>query len=462
MKKSHFLSLCLFFISGLACNAQSSKPVGVYIGAELYNTPFNGMQINHIVLYFRNDGKFNDQLDKPDWKTHTSGNYTVKNNTVVLTFQNSADVKQYKLSGNGNLESMSGIKHTLHKVRKITTLPAGIYQSKSASSSGGPGTGMPGVFTSSSGFLYFDGKGSFSLDRSSLTAISGDAAGGTIGGKFDKNAANGGRYKLGDDEITFTYSNGAVKKHSFFYSPPAEEDLVVLDGEFYFREEGAEQAQAKTKEAPTTDGIAETVGLPTPADLLSKLRLQYGGGNIDKISVLKETATMTGGLQAVLLSDVDNGRVRAEIRQGNKLLLIRQIAGDDAWQWSNGSSKPLTAEEKAEMKLNLYQGILGLHQKLSANLLSGKVSESNGDYLLTFFVNSKKLIYLIGSDYALKANAYELNKVPNFSVYKHFTKTNGISYPDVTESSDGKSTITVNTTSVEINPVLSGDSWTKP
>ena len=110
----------------------------------------------------------------------------------------------------------------------------------------------------------------------------------------------------------------------------------------------------------------------------------------------------------------------------------------------------------------MYQGVLGLHKALNNHFTGATVSRSENDYMLSFQADGKKVVYLVGSDYTLKANAYTVNGTPNFTVYKSFIKTNGINYPTVTESSDGKTTITINTTSTEINPTLTAEDWKTP
>ena len=95
MAMKHLLFLCLFIVKAFASTAQTSSINGVYIGAELYTIPFEGMQINNIVIFFRNDGTFNNTLDQADWKTKTSGNYTITNNIVQLTFKNGEESKKY-------------------------------------------------------------------------------------------------------------------------------------------------------------------------------------------------------------------------------------------------------------------------------------------------------------------------------------------------------------------------------
>lgn len=467
MTKNFLLFLCLLIVKTFTACAQSPVLNGVYVGAELYNTPFNGMQINNIVLSFRSDGTFNNALNQAAWKTKASGSYTVKNNLVQLTFKNGDESKKYKLAGNGNLESTAGIKHTLHKVKKASTIPAGIYEKRSASTSGGTGTGMPTVGAFSSDLIYFDGKGNFSTDRSSVVGVTGDAAGGTIGGKFEKNGKTSGTYKLGDGEITLTFGNGTIAKQSFFYSPPNEEDLVLLNGEFYFRKDDEKEkpatAQRTTVDANTNKSTSTAAGIPTPATMLTKLRAQYGGENIDKLNTVRETATITSNMQVIALTDILNSRIRAEVRQNGKPLLIKQLDGNEGWQWLNGTKKPLTQDEKDELSLSLYQGILGLHKKLNSNFLTGTVSASGDDYIVTFYKNKNKLIYLIGNDYSIKGNAYSINSAPpNISVYKDFTKTKGITYPATTESSDGKNKLVSNTTSIEFNPVLTDDNWKIP
>ncbi|MBS1663745.1 MAG: hypothetical protein JST68_22060 [Bacteroidetes bacterium] len=445
MKKTYLLAI--LFLATFTGKAQLTD---IYAGAQLYTTPFDGMQINNIAYYFRSDGTFNDKFDTPDWRTHISGAYTLKTGMVQLKFKDGREAATYKLNANGNLESTAGIKHTLHKLKKVASLPSASYQSKSASSRGGMGTGMPNVAAFSSGFLAFDGKGRFSSSRTGVVGVSGEA----MAGKYDKSNAAAGTYTLGDGDITFTLSNGTTSKHSLFYSPPDEEDLILLDGEFYFREKNTASAPASA--APTT------TGLPSPTDLLNKLRAHYGGESIDKLTTIKETSTLTGNFQAVMLTDITHNKVRAEIRQGDKLLMIKQWEGSDGWQWVNGALAPLAPNEKSEFQLSLYQGILGLHKKLSSYFLTGKVSKSGDDYLLTFFINNHKLIYLVNSAYEMKGNAYTINETPNVSVYKKFTQTSGITYPSVTESSDGKATIVVTTTAIEFNPVLNENAWGKP
>lgn len=326
---------------------------------------------------------------------------------------------------------------------------------------------MPAVGAFSSDLIYFDGKGNFSTERSSVVGVTGDAVGGTIGGKFEKNGKTSGTYKLGDEEITLTFGNGTVAKHSFFYSPPNEEDLVLLNGEFYFREDDEKEKPAITQGtsvgSKTNTSEPAATGLPAPARLLTQLRAQYGGENIDKLTTVRETATVTGNMQIIALTDILNNRIRAEVRQNGKLLLVKQLDGNEGWQWMNGTKKPLTQDEKDELTLSLYQGILGLHKKLNSSFLTGTVSASGDDYIVTFYRSKNKLLYLIGSDYSLKGNAYSINSAPaNISIYKDFTKANGITYPATTESSDGKNKLVSNTTSIEFNPVLTEDSWKMP
>lgn len=462
MAKKYILLLCLFIVNAFAAHAQSLN--GVYVGAELYNTPFDGMQIDNLVFYFKSDGTFNDALNQADWKTKTTGSYSIKNGIVQLNFKNGDESKRYKLAANGNLESTAGIKHTLHKVKKVTTIPAGVYEKRSASTSGGTGTPMIGAF--SSNLLYIDGKGNFSTDRSGVVGIGGDAAGGTVGGKFEKNGKTRGTYKLGDGEITLTFGDGTVSKQSFFYSPPNEEDLILLNGEFYFRDDEMEKPAVTShtdKNTKTPAGAATSGTTPAPATILAKLRLKYGGDSIDKINTIRETANITGNMQMVAITDLANNRVRAEIRQNGKLLIVKQLEGNNGWQLMNGRKKALSQDEKDELELNQYQGILGLHKKFSTYFLNATVTPSGGDYIVTFYKNKNKVIYLVGNDYTLKGNAYSINAAtPGMSVYKNFVKANGITYPAVTESQDGKNKLTSTTTAVEFNPILNSDDWKMP
>ena len=73
MKKSCLLLICLFISTVFTGSAQSQRLNGVYVGAQLYTTPFDGMQINNIVVYFRNDGTLTNELNKADWRTRVNG-----------------------------------------------------------------------------------------------------------------------------------------------------------------------------------------------------------------------------------------------------------------------------------------------------------------------------------------------------------------------------------------------------
>ncbi|MBL4678832.1 MAG: hypothetical protein JKY70_21965 [Mucilaginibacter sp.] len=457
-------------------SVKAQKLNGVYAGAQLYNSPFNGMQINYYSVYFRPDGSYTDNMKSRTWRTDVTGKYSVSGGMVHFVYEK--DNETYKINKSGNLESTQGIRHTLNKVKPITALPAAAYERKSASGSGGIGTNTPYVGAFSSDFLFFDGKGNFTTDHSSVVGIAGETAtGGSIGGKFSNDKSAAGTYQLSAGEITLKFNNGKVEKHSLFYSPPAEQDMLVMDGDFYFRkdkEELAKERPIKSKGKVSGNVASSASGSATgkdagsskstlsAADLVSKLRSNYGGNAIDKINTVKEKSTITGNMQAVAITDITAKKFRLEIRQGQTLLMVKQSAGADSWQWVKGSKTPLAEKDKKEMELSLYQGIMGLHKSLNSYLSSATVTESKGDRLLTFFVNGSKVIYLVDTNNSLKANAYTIAGTPNFSVYRNFLTKDGITFPSVTESSDGKNKLTITTTDIEFNPVLTADTWKAP
>jgi hypothetical protein len=118
MAKNRFLLFLLFIVTAFTTFAQSPTLSGVYVGAELYTTPFQGMQINNIVVYFRSNGTFNNTLNQADWKTKVSGHYKITANTVQLAFENGEEGKKYKLAANGNLESTTGINIPYTRLKK--------------------------------------------------------------------------------------------------------------------------------------------------------------------------------------------------------------------------------------------------------------------------------------------------------------------------------------------------------
>ena len=77
-------------LSGIYAGLQTS--IGVTIGSM--------NRTDHVVL-FRPDGSFDANLHKPDWKTATTGHYTISGNKVVMTYVNGG--KDYYEMKNGDL-----------------------------------------------------------------------------------------------------------------------------------------------------------------------------------------------------------------------------------------------------------------------------------------------------------------------------------------------------------------------
>lgn len=203
-------------------------------------------------------------------------------------------------------------------------------------------------------------------------------------------------------------------------------------------------------------------GLPTAADLLNKLRAQYGGENIDKINTLKETSTLGGSVQIDIWMDIIHQKIRIEMRGGSAFRVVRQLEGNNGWEWSSGEKIPLTQNGIKKMKLVWYTGIRGLHKSLNSYFLKGTVSRSGDDYVLTFFINEGKIVYLVASDFTLKGNTTSFKDgTPALSVYKKFAQTNGITFPTITEGSYEKTRATIKST-IEVNPVFTDETWKTP
>ncbi|WP_143822328.1 hypothetical protein [Mucilaginibacter pedocola] len=471
MNYKKYLLMCLFVIGICFGEAKAQKLDGVFGGAQLYTTPFNGMQISYFSVYFRADGTYTDNMKSRTWRTDVTGKYSISGGAVHFVYKK--DNETYKINSSGNLESTQGIRHTLYKMKAITSIPAGAFERKSASSSGGIGTNMPYVGAFSSDFLFFDGKGNFSADRSSVVGVMGEVAtGGSIGGKFSNDKSTAGTYKLSPGEITLSFNNGKVDKHSLFYSPPAEQDMIVMDGDFYFRKDKDELVKERpnrsvkkstgSSSTTTSNNSASSDAGVSAGELLTKLRATYGGAAIDKVNTVKETSTITGNMQATAITDIAARKFRLEIRQNGQLLMVKQAAGVDSWQWVKGAKSALSEKDKTDMELSLYQGVMGLHKNLNNYFSTATVAKSKGDNMVTFLVNGNKVIYLIDAGGNIKANAYSVGGAANYSVYRNFVAKGGITYPSVTESSDGKNKLTVTTNNIEFNPVLTADTWKTP
>ena len=433
-----------------SCRSADAFP-GVYAGVKLSLNPLGGgMNRTDIVILFRKDKTFTDQLEKKDWKTAVRGNYKVTGSSVELTFKN-GEKTTYKISRNGLLE---GGGYVLFQMELDNSVPKGAYKFKFISGSGGIATGTTYVGTSSSRELNFDGAGNFSTDRQSTTLISGDNIGGGANSKSDGQ----GKYTLKEGTLTLKYDNGKTTTHSFFASAgdgKKNKPMAVIDGSFYFMGD-----DDKDKKSASTGTSSTQKSLPKASAILTSLRKKYGGAAIDALRTYKVEATFNG-LKLISYNDLTGDRFRNEMYQNGKLIAIEQIVGGKGWQWTQGKKTVATHERLVETKYNDYIGVLGLRQQYNKAFAGGTVEAYRNGYQVSFQVDGNKFEYLIDADYNIVGDSYQIGNSKQSNTYSNNRTITGITMPFTTIASSGKNKITLTYTKFEVNVPLDTD-WKEP
>ncbi|WEK33804.1 MAG: hypothetical protein P0Y53_15030 [Candidatus Pseudobacter hemicellulosilyticus] len=444
-----FLLLVVPFVAiGLvsSCQSASSFP-GVYAGVKLSISPMigAGMIRTDVVILFRKDGTFTDELEEPDWKTAVSGKYAISGSKVILTFAKDGDKTEYKFTEKGNLDAGS---FTLFKMAEKDKIPPGEYEFQYASGSGGIGTPVPYVGASGKTYLNFDGNGNFTTEKNSATVVAGD----NIGGGTSKSSDGKGKYVLKDGELTLTFSNGAVTRHSFFAhrgDGSKGDAMAVIDGRFFFEKD--EKDKKKTsKDAPAASTILES------------LRRQHGGNAIDNIKTVLVKGTMTG-LNLVSRIDLENKKYRYEIYQGNKLIGVEQIEGNSGWQWVNGKRSAVTQQRIKEVKISAYTGISGLRAANNNGFTGATVTAGkNGEgYSVAFMVDGIPVVYVVNNNLQLLGDGYQMGNAQTLTLYSNYKKVGSLNIPFTeTMTREGKKQVaTIN--EYQVNVPL-GTDWSVP
>lgn len=205
----------------------TTKPgTGVYAGIW-----FIGSSRYDLAIYLRDDGTYTEGLRKSDWKTRVDGNYTIQGNKLT-TIHKSGSKSYYTYMDNYSYMLANGT-YFMFKVEFVNQIPPSGYKFQNIAV-----LDVAGNFSASgvSGYLYFDGKGNFSNDKTAFTQTSGSGigSGGYSGQKYI------GTYTISDGTLTLRYSNGSTSTHSFFYGKPSkkgDDATIVVDGYTYFQKE---------------------------------------------------------------------------------------------------------------------------------------------------------------------------------------------------------------------------------
>jgi hypothetical protein len=418
--------LFVFILLNQQVQAQSSFS-GVYAGIEtmLGGTIGSMSRIDHVIL-FRPDGTFNSDIHKADWKTTTTGHYTVTGKKVVLNFtKGGKDV--YDLDG----ETLSGGTYFLVKLQENNSIPAGRYHFISAVSSGvaSPGTAYAGA--TSSADLWFDGKGNFSRNASSSSQFGGSA----VAGGSTHSSSGDGNYAIKDGLLTLTYTDGRIETHSFFSSGPSEKTtMAAVDGKIFF-----------------TDDPAEKKSVSDDRSILYKANEIQGGARLDHLSSVKATATVNG-LRLVSTVDLTGGKFRLEVWKGDVLAVAEVFDGSSGWQEQNGNKTPLSGERIKEIRTAFNSGVLGLRRQVIDRMQAVKVqSTANNTMTVTCTIDGVIRVFVLDAKNQLIGDGSKTAASTNISEYSDLRPVNGVLLPFAEISQNGATRLNIRYTQYELN-----------
>lgn len=429
------------------------KVNGVY-GGILLLPGLNGMTITTYTYYFRPDGTYATEFDKPDWKTRVDGTYTLQGRTITLSKMSGKKPDTMEIKDDGNIDDGS---YTLHKLNIMNSVPAKRLENKSASSIGGMGTEMTYVGVFSNRIFIFDGKGNFSNDDSRTVAVIGE----NIGGGNTKDDVGGGTYTIKDSVLTLTYKNGKTDTRSFFYAEKPEV-MALINGSFYYEYENKtnKNVSAKSKaEKKETRSEAAPDGLK----ILQQANAAHGGIKLDNLKTLRMTGNAFG-LDLTLLIDVVNQKIRYEFRQGSNLAAIEQVEGNDGWQWTNKKKLPLTEKRRAEIKKSFNTGLLGLRSGLikSMSIQSVEFKKENNFKTVIAEIGGEKYAMIFDAENLLVGEVSVESGMQQTVISKDFRNVNGLVLPYFSTVTSGTQKVTIVFSTVEVNPVINENAWAVP
>jgi hypothetical protein len=395
---------------------------GVYGGLQtsLAVTAGAGMNRTDHVVLFRPDGSFDANLHKPDWKTATTGHYTISGNKVVMTYVTGG--KDYYEMKNGDLW---GSGYWLLKMDDGNAVPPGSYTFTNGSSMGGMGTGMTYVGTTANVGLQFDGKGNFSRNASAATVV----AGGNVGGGSSNNSSGTGTYTIQDGVLTLHYANGKTETHSFFSRPGEKPVMAAVDGGIYFMDDPSKATRPGVP-AANLPGAATA----SAKDLLLKANQVQGGSRLDALRTVKTTAA-AGALTLVTKIDLVRKKQRLEIWKGSTLANLKQAEVDE------------------------YSGILGLRNPMIARLQTLQVKRLGTNTSVVARINGNEYIYLLNDQGQLIGDGTRINGTVQTSIYSDFRTVDGLLLPFGEWLQINGQKLQVRYTQYEINPSFSASDW---
>jgi hypothetical protein len=437
---------------------------GAYAGSSVpVFFPGGGSSSSSYRYYFRPNGTYTTELDKPNWQTRIDGNYKIRNGKVTL-IPNKTGEKPFEMDIEEEGASLVYGGNTLFKLNVMNNIPAVVVENSGGSSSGGIGTNLVFVGVSFSGVYNFDGKGRFSNNASSSSVISGA----NVGGGSSNESGGAGTYTIKDSLLTLTYNNGTVVKRSFFYVEFSHGGTALIDGSLYYEPDKPEKAQNNetpiAKENPPIESAEKREDLIINSSRMLKLaNLAHGGDKLDSLKTIRLTGKALG-FEITILVDATNQKVRNEFRKNGKLVLVEQLDGENSWQWGDNLKSPLTNEKRKELRKSLTTGLFAMQTnsiKSDAFQTADLNLKGNLKSLLVL-VDGEKYGMIFDDKNRLVAELSIEDGVLQTTYSEDYRNVSGIMIPFKSKVTLGEKSIEVKFSAVEVNRNFNEKDWSVP
>ena len=461
--------LSFILLAFTACSSLGNQnPDGVYAGVALFPGMNGAMDLITYTYYFRPDGTFSSELDKPDWKTRTDGNYQLQGSKLIMKETKDKHPDTLTVKPDGSLDMGSTV---LNKFRMVSSLPAKRFYSKSASSVGGIGTGMVYVGAFSNSHLAFDGKGHFSHSRFSAVAVTGD----NIGGGTNNASGGDGDASIKDGELTLRYKDGKQETKTFFYAEKPE-IMALVNGTFYFEDDGKEEISKPSSKASSGSGSvrndkeeSETAGggtattAPDANTLLQQAHEAHGGARLDGLQTLKMEGRLNN-LPVVIYADVAAQRLRYEVSNKGKVLAVEQLEGNSGWQWAQGKQTSLPPERIKEMKEAFYTGFMALRSNVLKRVKPGQASvdEKTGLVTLPVTIDGKPYAWVFDKQNRLGGEVSKESGGVTTTLSTNYREVSGVWIPFKSVTQAKGASMPLILTNAAVNETLPATVWDKP
>jgi hypothetical protein len=433
------LLLCsLFSISSLF--AQSQTINAVYAGTAYeydQSSDAGSIQRTDYVYYFRPNGSFCSELDRPDWQKKVNGTYSIVGNQIRMKFLSDGAEKIILLSVTGET-GQSGAA-TFVKLDVSNKVPAGFF--KYVRSSG-----------KQDGMRFADG-GKFVHSVNTVTVSGNTAEDGK--GKNDES----GSYTIANSQLALKFDNGRTATYSFFTSQ-AKGNMAVINGNIYYLdEEDKTTIPANVASNNAVPGDKLDAGM----NLLINANRTHGGKSLDALTTLKAVMT-TNNLTLTLLVDYQGQKVRVTSALENNVILTEQLEGNSGWSYDGTGFATLSNERITELKRYLFCGLSGLRSdilgKSTATLQTQQAELSS----IMVLYNNIRAGYIVNT----KTNRLEAlimvdaNNATTTVTYTDYKREGSLLLPYTEILQAGKHAQVITYKNYTVNPVLTSQDWVKP